>query len=45
MDDSYPLFTYFDPTVNMLAKLEGLAKETGQPLRQYMTGHLQDTKE
>lgn len=32
MDDTYPLFTYFDPTVNMVTKLAGLAKETGQPL-------------
>ncbi|WP_371363731.1 hypothetical protein SRRS_46150 [Sporomusa rhizae] len=33
MDDSYPLFTYVAPTLNMLEHLEFLAKETGQPLR------------
>lgn len=33
MDDSYPLFTYVAPTLNMLNHLELLAKETGRPLR------------
>lgn len=33
MDDSYPLFTYSEPTINMVEKLEDLAKETGQPLK------------
>jgi hypothetical protein len=32
MDDSYPLFTYIGPTLNMVEHLELLAKETGQPL-------------
>jgi hypothetical protein len=33
MDDSYPIITYFDPTLNMLEHLELLAKDTGQTLR------------
>ncbi|PKM81991.1 MAG: hypothetical protein CVU89_06530 [Firmicutes bacterium HGW-Firmicutes-14] len=33
MDDSYPLITYYEPTMNMLEKLEGLSRETGQPLK------------
>lgn len=33
MDDSYPLFTYIGPTLNMVEHIEKLAKETGQPLQ------------
>jgi hypothetical protein len=33
MDDAYPLCTYIDCTENVLAHLEFLAEETGQPLR------------
>lgn len=33
MDDSYPMFTYVAPTLNILNHLDLLAKETGQPLR------------
>lgn len=33
MDDDYPFITYYEPTMNVLDKLEGLAKETGQPLK------------
>ncbi len=33
MDDSYPLFTYFDPTANMIEVIDGLCKKTGQPVK------------
>lgn len=33
MDDSFPYCTYNEPTENMLAHLDALAEETGQPLR------------
>ncbi|MGE5416598.1 MAG: hypothetical protein ACM3UZ_07535, partial [Acidobacteriota bacterium] len=33
MDDSYPTFFYFEPTLNVVDHLEQLAAETGQPLR------------
>jgi hypothetical protein len=33
MDDSFPYCTYNEPTENMLAHLDTLAEETGQPLR------------
>lgn len=33
MDDSYPLFTYVGPTLNILEHLELLSKETGRPLQ------------
>ncbi len=33
MDASYPLCTYFGPTLNVIQHLESLAKSTGQPLR------------
>ncbi|NLI92531.1 MAG: hypothetical protein GX434_10105 [Peptococcaceae bacterium] len=32
MDDSYPVFYYLEPTLNMVEHLELLAGETGQPL-------------
>ncbi|KUO60444.1 MAG: hypothetical protein APF84_06185 [Gracilibacter sp. BRH_c7a] len=33
MDDSFPYCTYNEPTENILAHLDSLVKETGQPLR------------
>lgn len=33
MDDSYPYCTYNEPTENILAHLDALARETGKPLR------------
>jgi hypothetical protein len=33
MDDSYPLFTYIGPTLNVLYHIELLSRETGEPLR------------
>jgi hypothetical protein len=33
MDDSYPLFTWFGPTFNILALLEQLSAKVGEPLR------------
>jgi hypothetical protein len=33
MDDSYPLFTYIGPTLNVLCHIELLSKEVGEPLR------------
>lgn len=33
MDDSYPLCTYFQPTLNVIDHMEYLAKSIGQPLQ------------
>ncbi|TEB14098.1 hypothetical protein Psfp_03148 [Pelotomaculum sp. FP] len=33
MDDSYPSFLYYEPTLNVVDHLELLAKETGRPLQ------------
>ncbi len=33
MDPGYPFFTYIAPTLNVVDALEGLARQTGQPLR------------
>ncbi|MFT3952346.1 MAG: hypothetical protein QM689_10465 [Oscillospiraceae bacterium] len=32
MDDSYPIFTYFEPTINVIEKLKNLSDELGRPL-------------
>lgn len=33
MDDSYPLFTFTSPTLNVLFHIERLSREVGEPLR------------
>lgn len=33
MDPRYPFFTYFAPTQNVVNALDGLARQTGQPLK------------
>ncbi|EGW39134.1 hypothetical protein [Desulfosporosinus sp. OT] len=46
MDDSYPYCTYNEPTENILAHLDALAKETGKPLRlKYPLKYLDEIRE
>ncbi|MEN6390447.1 MAG: hypothetical protein ABFD04_08505 [Syntrophomonas sp.] len=33
MDDSYPLFTYIGPTLNVMEKMQSLSQEVGEPLQ------------
>jgi len=43
MDDSYPVFTYFEPTMNVIEKLESLSEELGRPLElKYSLNFLDD---
>lgn len=33
MDDAYPLFTYIGPTLNVVAKMDAMSRDLGEPLR------------